>query len=329
MLLALMAAVGLAAPDESLARLVTEAKRLQGETAVTRQGLEPFKTALRAWIGSRLPHTDGMQEELRSAGLLLAQDAAPEFGYVSRLEFVRPSEHTGSEAIIAGLAVPCGSDDTVYLAGPQLTELPAHVPAGYFARVAGVHFSPSDEMVLVTRLAVQCTSNWNRLSYVLYRGKSALFEDSHSIWLGDWGYRASLKADEFTIELQDRSIDISQLTRTHILRYHVARPKPVRVDPVAGSPSDFVDEWLSQPWNVMRFRTLPAARNRLVKWHRKLHSDTVMGEFQSVHKCRQRGQTQVAVQFEESLVYFLVRQDAGDRFHMAAAGTRPRPGCTE
>jgi len=285
--------------DPELIRVLNASKALRGRTEVPRTELKALRGAVRAWLEARMPRTDGLREELQAAGMM-----GSETGRIARLEVLGP-------AAVVGLAVPCGSSDAVYLAGRPLRELGGEDTN---STVMGVHTGGG--LTLVARREVQCNSFWNQLSYEVYRGAVRVFAGRHSIWLGEGSYTVDLQPDELTIRLQSNSIDPGLLIRTHVLRYRLRGGKATRLDPVALEPRDFVDEWLTQPWSVMRSRSEPG----LETWHRRLYSaEGVFGEFEWVReRAGKPGDWEVKVALEPPAC-FVVRQ-SGEAFRMLAVG---------
>jgi hypothetical protein len=108
-----------------------------------------------------------------------------------------------------------------------------------------------------------------------------------------------------------------------------------RVDPVALSPRDFVDEWLTRAWNESAAWSASPA---LQQWHRKLHADFVAGDFvdPTMH-CQTPDLWQVTLEphdakknFEaEPDVSFLVRWRPPYHFTMLGVSDRPWLRCTQ
>jgi hypothetical protein len=189
---------------------------------------------------------------------------------------------------------------------------------------------------------VTCVSCWNGIGYTLFRlgpgtAPATILQsgDRGIYYCHDWNIR--LKPDDFLLELPGRSIDVGILIRTHVLHYRVGKDGAVRTDPVALQPQDFVDEWLTRPWDEMASRSSASNLEQLEKWHGVLHSDIVLGEFQFVQPCTEKpGQWQIAVDLDwvagkelpEPLpVYFLIRRKENYRFQMTGISFDREDGC--
>ena len=106
-----------------------------------------------------------------------------------------------------------------------------------------------------------------------------------------------------------------------------------RLDPIAFQPQDFVEEWLTQPWNEMQSRSVPQTQD----WHAKLHSDYLSGEYSDVVPCIVRpGRWLISLEIrrigEKELpelldAYFLVRDLGNYSYQMEAVSASAPPEC--
>jgi len=146
-----------------------------------------------------------------------------------------------------------------------------------------------------------------------------------------------LKADEMLLELQDRSLDPRIGKRTHVLRYSVTPSAVERVDPVALKPQDFVDEWLTRPWDEMASRSSVQDHDNLEKWHDFLGGYSDAAEIRVVQPCSDKQDDWKIVltmewvagkKIPESFtLYFRVHELGKYRFEMAAVSFHPPDGC--
>jgi hypothetical protein len=112
-----------------------------------------------------------------------------------------------------------------------------------------------------------------------------------------------------------------------VLHYSLTPDKVERIDPVALSPRDFVDEWLEEPWEQSRLRSEPTARTAL----EKAHTHARLDEFQPTKSCRTPEIWQVglgSLDGKTAPVYYLVRWRPPYHFTMMGASRRPSPDCT-
>jgi hypothetical protein len=326
-----------------------------------------FQAAVRDWIESLLPKSgtaldaeflllnQRVTSGLQRAALITKPNWADENskpGFVSRVELSRPQEDSNKLAVIVGVSVPCGSDDAVYVydygQGQPRRVLESHGARDHDESLFDVRFSKRDvmgsQLILTLRYAVQCGSNWNMLSYDLFRVSAAantsmpILAGEHEIWLGEEdAYQVRLDPDELLMQVRARSIDTGIHNRLHVLHFNAAKTTAERVDPVALQPQDFVDEWITRPWSEMESRSVRSGRERLEKWHEFLGGGFAAVEFTMVQACREKsGHWQVGVDLywikgnelpEPLSVFFLVEQLEQYRFKMVGINFDRQEGC--
>lgn len=131
---------------------------------------------------------------------------------------------------------------------------------------------------------------------------------------------------EYTVNLSEGS------TRRAVRHYVVDGDKIRRVDPVALSPREFVDEWFKRDWVESAGWT--EARNRAALDVRHRKTVGVDLKMVSMH-CGQSPDLWPVVNNysydanNEVLEYFLVRWRPPYQFTMADFSERPWPGCVE
>lgn len=105
--------------------------------------------------------------------------------------------------------------------------------------------------ILAADTAPWCSSTWTALRYYILKmeNKKILFKKEYSIWLGN-SDPVALKATshDFEVRFTASSIDPDIHSRTHIHHYIIDADTISRQDPVALSPRDFIDEWVSSSW---------------------------------------------------------------------------------
>jgi hypothetical protein len=362
------------AQDPATKRLVAEANRLR-ETNISpdtnlskaandeRDRIADLNDALRDWVETRLPKSrtlletafatlpDRMRAELQRAGVLAPSNGAEEYGYVGGLEISRPAEFPEALVITERITSPCGTADSVY-AYDYTAGSPRRVLESRGSRqdetLIGKYFSAADaagnRLFLAFRHAAQCGSSWNRLFYELFRlrpdGNAAA-----SILSGDHGistaagdaYRVQLMPDDLVIELKDRSIDTRVRNRTHLLHYRVTPVAIERIDPIALTPEDFVDEWLTRPWSEMTRWSSASDRDILERWHGFLSGDSDTAEIRVVQSCTDKPDDwKIALSMEwiagkklpeAFTLYFRVQGFGNNVFKMAGVGFHPPDGC--
>ena len=117
-----------------------------------------------------------------------------------------------------------------------------------------------------------------------------LLSNSDSIWWGNDDYgEVKVEKSQFDLRFHSASIDPGVHNRVFIHHYAVSGDTVRRIQPVAVSPRDFVDEWLNSPWktaagwsSVADSETLRQAQR---DFSRRNKSNTPLYEFNSVYKC--------------------------------------------
>jgi hypothetical protein len=242
-----------------------------------------------------------MESELRQAGLDLPDDpdppsaddpfGGPRFGYAT-VKLTRLPELPDTIIVTAGVSIPCGVEDAVYVyrfdAEGRHRVVEDH-PAGGHGDVA-IELAPPDSqgrrLLLLHRLTQQCSSTWMSTAYAVYRVPflsgplERLLSVQHEFWWNDQYPIFVLKPDELIVEFLAASVDGSVHNRTYIQRYSFAQGAR-RLDPVAFQPQDFVEEWLTKPWSEMQSRSISETE----AWHSKHHKDFALGDYIDVVPC--------------------------------------------
>jgi hypothetical protein len=193
-----------------------------------------------------------------------------------------------------------------------------------------------------------CASAWHRVYYRIWRvdssGSKSLVDQSGDGYLRGQTYIVGSivnSAMHFSgpvdaiIEFAQRSVDGGVHNREAVRHFLIEGDRVRRVAPVALSPRDFVDEWMTQPWSESQGWSLSPDLSR---WHQKLHADFVGGDFlgETMH-CQTPDLWQVGFMphdakrnFEpEPNVYFLIRWTPPYSFALAGISGSPWPRCTQ
>ena len=127
-----------------------------------------------------------------------------------------------------------------------------------------------------------CASMWRSVNYRIWRigsaGSKLLIDRTEPAYLGQVpivgaiGKNYGEKAVNVLVEFNGDSIDTGILVRRMVRHFLIDGDRVTRVDPVALSPRDFVDEWMTRPWEESAGWSASADLRR---WHGKLHSDFV------------------------------------------------------
>jgi hypothetical protein len=271
---------------------------------------------------------------------------ADRHGSAVAYEVSRVDSHPDMLAVVVTLAIKCGSDSMLILyrrtpSGWRETMVRRSEP---YSEVRGgwgdLRFavSPPDAtgnwFVATVSTTPWCTSAWQGMPYELARpGPSperprAFFRGKGTIYLGNESDLA-LKAerDAFEIRHDGGSLDSDILVRRHVRRYSVAGETIRRVQPVAESARDFVDEWIETPWAEAKAwsgpdRALAAAHAGL----QAARHETLRG-FDSVRGCS-GDSTEVQLDARTGPNWFLlVRGGPDGPWTLERAARRPAKQC--
>jgi hypothetical protein len=113
-----------------------------------------------------------------------------------------------------------------------------------------------------------------------------------------------------------------------IRHFEIRNGQARQVDPIAPTPRDFVEQWLSAPWRQSAAR---AETPSLQQWHAKLHREDGMGDFPDpALRCTSGTDLwQIGTHLHEGPKnYYLVRWKQPWHFTMMGVSDRPYPDCT-
>jgi hypothetical protein len=203
--------------------------------------------------------------------------------------------------------------------------------------------------VLTLGYSPWCQSNWQMLYTRLWRADAAhvsprpLVDRSDGLYMGDDPAVAqgSVTKNDVVIEWRGQSADSGVLIRSHVLHYLVSKDdRTQRIGPVALDPSDFVDEWLNSPWREAEGWTAATRRTALRLWHKRLHGELVLGDFEGpALRCR-NDPSHWQVGFAATLgdlnhmregptTYYLVRWVPPYRFNLVGVSQRRDRSCDQ
>mgnify|MGYP004479548653 CR=1 FL=1 len=249
-------------------------------------------------------------------------------------------------AVVATLGISCGTDSMLLLyqrEGGRWRELMVRRAEPY-AEVKGgwgdLRFavSPRDArgrwFVATVSVTPWCTSAWQGLPYALARPgptpdrPDVFLRGKETIYLGneeDMLLRA--EPDAFELRYVAASIDPAVHNRRHVRRYAVRGDSVRRIQPVAESVRDFVDEWVVSPWAEARHWSGPDAT--LEPIHAQLHEGRyeLLDEFASIRACG-NGVTQVEMTAEQGPGwYFFASGGASGPWILERVGRRAEAAC--
>lgn len=197
---------------------------------------------------------------------------------------------------------------------------------------------PEEAIVLTLGTQPWCESNWRDVYYRAFflkpdRSAKPLIEGSAWAYLSQ-PVLGSVAQDDVLVEFSTGTIDGGFPNRRAVRHYKIDGNNAQRIDPIALSPRDFVDEWLTHPWTEAALWSEPANKISLLARHRELHKDPLFGEFLSptMHCPAAPDLWQVGIEFSDAqdrTVYFKVRWRPPYHFTMVEVRDQPWHACTE
>jgi hypothetical protein len=312
-------------PVESLASTARQLRRINPaqETAVppaARSLITTWKKQLRGFISRELnagPYRNApagrIRDDLKAA---LAQEGVPvgeeqkgadgPYGWLSDLDVQRPAGHDHLLAVTVTQGISCGSDTALYLFEwrDERWRLAFALESNGYKEVSGAlgsfdfRVSPPDKkggfFIVTADINPWCSSSWQGLRYHAYRlGGDPLrpvpfFEETAGIF--EWDFELAVEADRFRVIFQgSQSLDAGILVRDYVRAFRVTGTKAERIGPLAKEPRGFIDEWISQPWEIAERWAAPSHRSHLKAWHdrlkERLKGEGPYTEFGSLQEC--------------------------------------------
>ncbi|HEX8308621.1 MAG TPA: hypothetical protein VF645_09415 [Allosphingosinicella sp.] len=322
--------------------------------------IEALKDRLRDFVGTMMACAPTSVEPAALAAAMEQRggisegatgDAVPpppdRHGSLVAFEVSRVEAHPDMLAVVATVAIRCGSDSMLILyrreggrwieAMVRRSEPYSQVKGGWGDLRFAV--SPKDSkggwFVATVSTTPWCTSAWQGMPYELARPGAApdrptvFFRGRNTIYLGDESdLDVKAERDAFEIRHNGSSLDSEILIRRHVRRYEVAGGSVGRVQPVAENVRDFADEWISSPW--AEAKAWSASHPGLAAAHSGLGAaryKTLAG-FASIRAC-QGGTTQIELAGQEGPGWFLlVRGGVAGPWTVERVSRRTSAGCT-
>jgi len=252
------------------------------------------------------------------------------------------------------VGVDCGFDESAYLyrwsqgAWKRIwqSEQNLYTKDDYAVQTLhAVMVSPSlkegTPLVLTLGSAPWCSSNWRAVYYRLWRTypdgaePKLLLDRTEPAYLGghDIPIQGSVGRDDVLIEFTIGSMDSDLHSRQAVRHYSVQGDQVQRVAPIALSPRDFTEEWITNSWEQSKLWSQSSSLVVLQHEHDQALSDVSNGEFERTRHCRTSPDLwQIGLNLSEKnkgMVYFLVRWQPPYRFTMVRVQHQPSPSCTE
>lgn len=268
-----------------------------------------------------VPETARIERELTS----LVRGASPvqSAGAGSGQEDVRfVARASPGKPVVVGVSaefpIQCGSDTVlaVFAADGASWKPVLHWQSKPYAQVSGAlgsfeyAISPrerSDDWFVVAKsIAPQCSSTWSTIGYTVMRPGTTpdepkiLQTGEHSIWWGneDFG-RLTVRETDFNLRFHTTSLDTGILNREWVGHFSVTGDSVRRIQPVANSPRDFVEEWIAAPWAEAIHWSDAGGDTVMQAWHEKLSTAHSLG-FEAVRGCPTQGANHYQIELQDS-----------------------------
>lgn len=358
----MLSALGLPAQDQQLAAIRTNVLALRQhpddhrETRGATAQLTVVKHQLRDWIefhlstfaqgGTERVLTEVLHAGLRDAKLFCDDDSQcfpSSLGFLDDIQVSRDGEFLIFETAVG---IWCGYDYSAYVyqwSGSRWlriweSEQDTYTEKEYLPQIIHtVHISAPDSggnrLLLTLGSKPGCASAFQPVYYRVWqmnerqRTSRILLQESELANVGgDPPIRGKVSPDDVLVGFEMGGTGYGS-SHQAVRHYEVRAGTVKQVDPIATTPRDFVEEWLSLPWTQSASRSESPT---LKDWYLKLHRDDGMGDFPepAIH-CANPDLWQISTHLHESPeAYYLVRWQAPYHFVMAGVGDRPYPDCT-
>jgi len=332
--------------------------------AATQRGIVRLKDALGALLAARMScavadeKADAIVADINAALRPLAaacdgQCAAHPYHPTPVFAAERTDDTRHLLAIVARIGIECGSDAVlwIYESAAQRWRERLHWQAPPYDKVSGAleafdyRISPPDASgdwyVLVKDIMPWCSSTWSTIRYAVLRpgddakAQQIVFHAQDSVWWGndDTGEIAAT-AGEFDVRFHAASIEPAVHNRVHIRHFAIDGAQVRRMQPVALTPRDFVDEWIVSKWADATRWSAPDNRPALAQWHGRMQgADSPYYEFFAARACASTQDASVKSRVEVEVLdprdrqtYFLLVDGSRD-FRMLRIATSADAHC--
>jgi len=256
-------------------------------------------------------------------------------------------QHQRLLGIVARIPIECGTDAMLFVyeyadGSWQQRLLWRSKP---YSQVSGAFeafdylVSPPDKVggwyVLTKNIAPWCSSTWSSIRYAVLRPSPAsakvVFQSDDEIWWGsdDFGSIAA-NAQDFEVRFHASSIDMGVHNRVWIRHFLIDGARVQRVQPVALTPRDFVDEWIRSPWQQASRWSAPHNKT-LHRWHERLRgkdSPIYDYEFIAARACSDAASYEIDVSKESNDTQYFLHVNGEKQFTMMGVATRSSKSCS-
>jgi hypothetical protein len=314
------------------------------------------KHQIRDWIESRLASfpqngdvatlSDYFHTGIESAKLFCddESDCIPTaLGFLDEIEVTRDREFL-VVATAVGVGIWCGYDNSAYVYQWKdgkwqrvwENEQDDYSKDAYHPQMLhSIHISdPAEDgtrLILTLGSRTGCLAAFKNFYYRVWRtGTADPILDKSEI-LNDEGEPpviGKLTPNDFLIEFSAGGTGYG-FPHKALRHYEIHGTSVTQTDPIAPTPRDFVEEWLTAPWQESAARSdSPALR----EWHMKLHREDSQGDYpEPALSCtNDPSLVEITTHLEElPKHYFLVRAKQPLHFTMADISDKPFADCTQ
>jgi hypothetical protein len=201
-----------------------------------------------------------IEERLR---LELAMEGIPldceecSYGSVNKLQVSKQDDVT---AVEVGLSIPYDTDSALYLYRNGRLVYQREVndyesigdALGSFQWKLSRPGADGSRLILTTAISPSPASNWQMLTYTVDRilpdcdQPIPIVREETEIFLGWDELALHVEPDHYGLRFAAGGLE-GGFTRTRVLEYELDGDEPVRVEPIADTPEDFLQEWLKMP----------------------------------------------------------------------------------
>lgn len=195
------------------------------------------------------------------------QDSGPNiYGREARFEVRTTSDERRLLQIKSTFSIQCGEDSILLIFEPNNGAWKEifNWQARLYREVSGAlnnlqyEISPSDSdgkwYVLGADNPAHCASCWGGQKYYVLRPIEnstrpiIQFRNWDILYECDKGTKLDARTSDFYVYFQGRGIEVENLIRPHVNHYELENGKFIRIQPIAQTVRDFVDEWITLSW---------------------------------------------------------------------------------
>jgi hypothetical protein len=259
-------------------------------------------------------------------------------GFVDPVRFHRDDEFL---TVQTSVGIGCGYDDSAYIyqwnkngwrrffeTEQNVYTKTAYRPQTIYSVQVSAPDINGDRLILTLGSRPGCSGAFQPVYYRIWRLTGAkaklLLDASETIYVGDYPpVKGTLSANDVRVEFTAGGTGYGSSHRA-VRHFEVDGNNVKQVDPIAPTPRDFVEEWLSAGWRESaRHSESPS----LETWHKNLHRDDGKGDFPDppVQCSNEPELWQIGIRLHgiTTETFYLVRWRQPDRLTMTAIAEHP------